>query len=434
MQEEFFRENLGDFRDFFYIDKINDKFYEVAAKYIFQTHKDYENKYFSADFIIYPKTKLFYCDYEVNIENGLLFNFKFNNNHNLFNIEKAEFYIKLNVKLMNKIELEEIHKQILKEQNPNDNENSIYQKLTKLKWYEDTKSWPNQLHVKDNRLIELEKYFSKDTTKMEREKRFRQHCNSALTKIAFDQTRENVFDVFGSRVVEKQQEIQKVKQDDKLMYPNNRIKHKWGMMFRHESLLDDLAELQSNLNSKFILDSGASIHVFNNMNCIDKLILQSIEEIQMNSKTMNNTRYQLNGISGGPMMATHRGFIQGLGEFLVVPEAKQNLISIPTLMGLEIYEISFTNKNCCIRYIDSEQYLLECTISKNNLFIIDSDQLSELSTIEKISQEAFHVKIHNKPFELNTLKPRAEINDASKNEIFSKKQINRAKQVRVLAQ
>jgi hypothetical protein len=209
---------------------------------------------------------------------------------------------------------------------------------------------------------------------------------------------------------------------------DNNNQNNFGFMFKIIMNNKNLTTLQRDDNKTFILDSGASIHVFNDIKCIEKLILLTIQELHNDIKN-NQIQYELNGISGGPILASHKGYIQGLGEFLIVSEAKHNLISIPTLMKLDLYEISFVDKYCQIRYISTQNNLINCPLSDSNLFMINDDQLSMLSRLEQYTQEVFSAKVYTA---VNNVPKSVVANDVISVESFTKEHISRAKKVILL--
>jgi hypothetical protein len=101
-------------------------------------------------------------------------------------------------------------------------------------------------------------------------------------------------------------------------------------------------------------------------------------------------------------------------------------------MKLGLYEVGFANKNCTIKYISTTETLIDCTISKNNLFIVNKEQLMVLSMLEQYSQEVFYAKVH-KSQELSKLRTNSTVTpEVTRTEFYSKEQILRAKQVILL--
>jgi hypothetical protein len=136
------------------------------------------------------------------------------------------------------------------------------------------------------------------------------------------------------------------------------------------NMLKQISNNNNNINNnnivaksdEFILDSGASMYVFHSLEQIEGLILLSIKEFDNNNniQVLNSNNYSsnLHGISGIPIVATHKGYIQGMGQFLIVPDANQNLISIPMSIKLEIYEILFDGKSCHLNYKNVKESLI----------------------------------------------------------------------------
>ena len=167
----------------------------------------------------------------------------------------------------------------------------------------------------------------------------------------------------------------------------------------------------------FIIDSGASISVFKSYESMEGMILNSVEELAETDES-----HSLYGIAGKRLRATHKGNIQGLGLFVIVPDATQNLISISQLQDVGIYEILFGD-GCIISYKYSNTILLKIKKSKNNLYLATKDEIVSMSALENYSQEAFIG-------EINTQESDIEEDILSENEKhYSKEQVERAKEV-----
>jgi len=149
-------------------------------------------------------------------------------------------------------------------------------------------------------------YHTKDT----RQKYFLRNVPLKNLGIHFNPVTEDVEKVFGTR-------RSKYKNKDYYVDPYKNV----ALMVNQYEDDTEFHNMESVKSTKFILDSGASVHVFNNIECIQEFTVLVIEDI-----TKNINQNSLNGINGLPLMVTHRGCIRGLGEFFIVPEAKQNLI------------------------------------------------------------------------------------------------------------
>jgi hypothetical protein len=157
-----------------------------------------------------------------------------------------------------------------------------------------------------------------------------------------------------------------------------------GLVLTEQEIHDD--------ETIFILDSGASINIFKSLKVIENFILLNLEENDQNGSTQKNLKNSISGIFGEPTTPTHKGYLQGLGKFWIVPEANHNLISLSMLMKLGLYyKMKLSDMELEIKLKGADESLLIAKINNQDLYVVNEQQILELSTLEQESQEAFEV-------------------------------------------
>jgi hypothetical protein len=197
--------------------------------------------------------------------------------------------------------------------------------------------------------------------------------------IYFDYDKEDVKQVFG-RINNLDYNIY-MNGGDNLVEIALVIQH--GLVLTEQEIHDD--------ETKFILDSGASINIFNSLKVIENFVLLNLEENDQTGSKQKNLKNSISGILGGSTNPTHKGYLQGLGKFWIVPEANHNLISLSMLMKLGLYKMKLSDMELEIKLKGADESLLIAKINNQDLYVVNEQQILELSTLEQESQEAFEV-------------------------------------------
>jgi hypothetical protein len=200
--------------------------------------------------------------------------------------------------------------------------------------------------------------------------------------------------------------------------PSATEKHQANMLHTYQEGDVDLADDES-----YIIDSGASVHVFKSLSAIEGMILLEIEEIGEHDTTVT-----LSGISGSVLTASHKGHLRGLGMFLIIPNAAQNLISVERLLQMGIYEVLFSHQGCKIKYTHTNDCLIWLKKPISNLYMATRTDLKRMSQLEEYSQEAF-VLINEPLKDDDTESTVKEVAAEQQVETFTKEQVDRAKEV-----
>lgn len=177
----------------------------------------------------------------------------------------------------------------------------------------------------------------------------------------FDREKESVFKVFGTTNPTFKNHN---------YYPDfleslNYFKKDKNFEKRSYMLRQDNEYIQQESSDRYIIDSGAAIHVFKSLQSIDEFIILKLEELNIAQDTGSvHKNHHLTGISGQCLFASHTGYIRGMGEFYIVPEASENLILISTLSKIGLYEISIIDNLCIIKYKNMVEELIKCPVNK----------------------------------------------------------------------
>jgi hypothetical protein len=213
---------------------------------------------------------------------------------------------------------------------------------------------------------------------------------------------------------EEEEEVEPSSGDDK----NQHTDETFHALVVKRSDIEDGTTLSEN----FIIDSGASINVFNSLKSIEGMVILTIEEVSPTDESS-----QLTGIAGKSLKTSHKGHIQGLGRFLVVPNAVHNLISIPQLIALGIYEIQFGDTGCVIKYKSNKEYIMRLNTNRANMYVATKTEVLMMSNVESYSQEAFTTTQDDKLSDNITREE--EVDKKKQMIVYTKEQIARAQEV-----
>jgi hypothetical protein len=137
----------------------------------------------------------------------------------------------------------------------------------------------NSVLTDDNMVLETNKTLVKQQTVIKIQNNATEYDNTVSA------SSNNCYDINNNIITEHNTNV---------THSNNNIMNNNNMNIEHQAFMfnDNLnLETESNENNnniQYILDSGASIHVFTHINCIDKLILLTINDLQNAAKTIDS--------------------------------------------------------------------------------------------------------------------------------------------------
>jgi hypothetical protein len=134
------------------------------------------------------------------------------------------------------------------------------------------------------------------------------------------------------------------------------------------------------MNVKLVLDSGATVHVFNDPNIVkDVATICSV-----------NKGTKLVGIAGA-LEVSGSGTIPSLGRFYIVPSAKANLVSVIEIVKQRNYEVRFDNKGCVIQSTQFDTIPpLFLPLNRDNTVTLNAEEFHSLAQAFERAFNAAH--------------------------------------------